>query len=269
MIALIDQVYTEADGLPLRFDFFRPNSTDMLPLVVVLHGGGWISGSKEDSRDLAIGLAHHGFAAACPSYRLAPLHPYPAAIDDVRTFVSFARSEATEWNIDPNRVASLGNSAGGHLAAMCGVTEDDAQRVNAVVDLCGIADVTRPREQHFPIAWGFLEQFMGLAYEGNEAIYQAASPLWQLRENLPPFYVVHGEADDVVPVQQSDTFVAALRKLGVPVEYLRVPGEDHSFSYGSFPMIERGYVSFLRRRSASRRINACESFFWATARWAG
>lgn len=246
VIAHIDQLYADADGVELRYDFFRPDSGEALPLVIVLHGGGWISGSKEDSRDLAISLAHQGFAAACPSYRLAPLHPFPAAVDDVREFVAFARAEAAEWNIDPNRIASLGNSAGGHLATMCGVSEAPLQRTNAVVDLCGIADITRPREQHLPIAWGFVEQFIGVPYDGHEATYQAASPLWQLRSDLPPFYVVHGEADDVVPVQQSDTLVAALRRLEVPVEYLRVPGEDHSFSYGAFPMIERGYVSFLR-----------------------
>lgn len=246
MRVLTDQTYAVADGVDLRFDLFRPDSDDVLPLVVVLHGGGWISGSKEDSRDLAISLAHQGFAAACPGYRLAPLHPYPAAVEDVREFVGFTRHQAADWGIDPNRIAVLGNSAGGHLAAMAGVSGEPSQRANAVVDLCGIADLTRPREQHFMIAWGFLEQFMGVPYDGHEATYQAASPLWQLQSGLPPFYVVHGEADDVVPVQQSDTFVAALRRLEVRVEYLRIPGEDHSFSRGSFPMIERGYVSFLR-----------------------
>jgi acetyl esterase/lipase len=245
---LTDQTYAVADGVDLRFDLFRPDSDDILPLVVVLHGGGWISGSKEDSRDLAISLAHQGFAAACPGYRLAPLHPYPAAVEDVRGFIEFARDHAADWGVDPNRIAALGNSAGGHLAAMAGVSDNPSQLANAVVDLCGIADLTRPREQHHMIAWGFLEQFMGVPYDGHESTYQAASPLWQLRSALPPFYVVHGEADDVVPVQQSDTLVAALRRLEVPVEYLRIPGEDHSFSRGSFPMIERGYVSFLREK---------------------
>lgn len=248
MFILNDQPYADADGVELRFDLIRPDRPEPLPLVVVFHGGGWISGCKEDSRELAIGLARQGFAAACPNYRLAPLHPFPAAVEDAATFVAFARDQAEEWNLDATRFASLGNSAGGHVATMCGVAQDPASQVNAVVNLCGLSDLTRPREQHFPIAWGFLEQFMGVPYEGNEATYQAASPLWQLRSGLPPFYVVHGDADDVVPVQQSDTLVAALRRLEVPVEYLRISGEDHGFSCGSFPMIERGYVSFLREK---------------------
>ncbi len=246
MRVLTDQLFAEVDGVELRFDFFRLNTDEVLPLVILLHGGGWISGCKEDLREVAIDLASKGFAAALPNYRLAPLHPYPAAIDDALAFVEFARSQAGDWQIDPDRIASWGNSAGGHLASMLGVTQDPARRVNAVIDLCGIADLTRPREQHYAIAWGFLEQFMGVPYDGNEKVYEAASPLWQLREDVPPFFVAHGDADDVVPVQQSDVFVASLEKLGVRAQYLRLPGEDHSFSRGAFPKIANAYLGFLR-----------------------
>jgi dipeptidyl aminopeptidase/acylaminoacyl peptidase len=129
---------------------------------------------------------------------------------------------------------------------MLGLSPDPVERVAAVVDISGLTDLTRPNEQHFPIAWGFLEQFMGCAYDGNEKQWESASPLWQLREGLPPFYVIHGVEDDVVPVAQSDVFVAALNRLGNRVEYLRVPGEDHNYSGGSFGQVERGYVSFFR-----------------------
>lgn len=246
MIALIDQSYRDADGVDLRFDLFRPDTEDILPLIVCLHGGGWISGCKEDAREIALSLAHHGFAAAAPNYRLAPLHPFPAAVEDARSFVAFCRERAGDWSIDPARIGSLGNSAGGHLSAMLGLSTEPEEQVNAVVNICGLVDLTRPGEQHYPIAWGFLEQFMGCPYEGNEAKWQAASPLWQLREGLPPFYVIHGSGDDVVPVAQSDTFVAALRRLGNAAEYFRVAGEDHNFSGGSFGTIERGYLSFFR-----------------------
>ena len=247
MIALIDQPYRDA-GIELRYDFFRPNSEEVLPLVICLHGGGWISGCKEDARDLALGLARNGFAAACPNYRLAPLHPFPAAVDDARFFVEFARSKSDEWMIDPARLGSVGNSAGGHLSAMLGLSTDPAQRVDAVVDICGLTDLTRPAEQHFPIAWGFLEQFMAVPYDGNEKLWESASPLWQLREGLPPFYVIHGIEDDVVPIAQSDVLVGALKRLGNQVEYLRIPGEDHNFNGGSFGMIERGYLSYFKEK---------------------
>ena len=250
MIAIIDQPYREAGGVELRYDVFRPDSEDTLPLIVCLHGGGWISGCKEDAREIAMSLAYQGFAAACPSYRLAPLHPFPAAVEDARAFVAYAREQAQEWNVDPHRFGSVGNSAGGHMSAMLGLSTNPNEQVNAVVDICGIADLTRPTEQHYPIAWGFIEQFVGVPYDGNEKKWQDASPLWQLRENLPPFYVIHGAEDDVVPVAQSDTFVGALKRMGNEVEYLRIPGEDHNFSGGSFGTIERGYISFFREKLA-------------------
>lgn len=251
MLALLDQAYAVNNGVSLRYDLFRPDSDDTLPLVICIHGGGWISGCKEDAREFALGLARAGFAAACPAYRLAPLHPYPAAIEDVREFARFCRTQARAWGIDPEKLGSVGLSAGGHLSCMLGLAERDEEGVQAVVDISGLTDLTRPNEQHFPIAWGFLEQFMGCPYDGNEALWQAASPLWQLREGLPPFYVVHGVEDDVVPVAQSDVMVAALKRLGNSVDYLRVPGEDHNYSSGSFGQIERGYISFFRQHLAT------------------
>lgn len=246
MIAHLEQTYGQAGGLDLRFDFFRPDTDEVLPLVVCLHGGGWISGCKEDARPVAVSLAADGFAAACPSYRLAPLHPYPCAVEDVRAFVAFARANAGDWGIEPHKFGAVGNSAGGHLAAMLGLSTNPDEQVNAVVDICGLTDLTRPAEQHFSIAWGFLEQFMGGPYEGNEAKWQDASPLFQVRKGLPPFYVIHGTDDDVVPIAQSDAFVASLKRLGTEVEYFRVQGEDHGFNGGSFGMIERGFHGFFR-----------------------
>ncbi len=246
MIALIDQPYTVAGGGELRFDLFRPDTEQRLPLVLFLHGGGWISGCKEDIRELAIEFAHQGYAAACCNYRLAPLHPFPAPVEDVKTFLRFARASSEDWNIDPTKIAALGVSAGGFLAATLGVSADPESRANVVVDLCGPVDLTRPHEQYLPIAWSYVDQLMGIDYDGNEKEFQAASPLWQLRPGLPPFLVIHGDADDVVPVQQSDTFVGALRRLEIPVEYLRIKGADHSFSNGTFPGIERSILGYLK-----------------------
>ena len=89
---------------------------------------------------------------------------------------------------------------------------------------------------------------MAVPYDGNEKLWESASPLWQLREGLPPFYVIHGIEDDVVPIAQSDVLVGALKRLGNQVEYLRIPGEDHNFNGGSFGMIERGYLSYFKEK---------------------
>ena len=156
MIVLPNQVYAEPGGIPLTFDFFRPDN-GVPPLLVFLHGGGWISGDKSMYREEAVWFAERGFACACISYRLAPLHPFPCAVEDALAFVRYARNEAEELQIDANRIGAMGNSAGAHLAAMLGVLPD---RVQAVADVCGITDLTNPRDVHLPIAMAFLEQFM-------------------------------------------------------------------------------------------------------------
>ncbi|HZH99196.1 MAG TPA: alpha/beta hydrolase [Fimbriimonadaceae bacterium] len=240
---LLDQQYGVAGGAPLRYDLFTPASESPAPLVICIHGGGWISGEKEGMHEVARGLAELGFAAASPQYRLAPLYPCPAAIDDVQAFIDFAHANAATWGADPERIAVLGNSAGGHLACMAGLTRKNV--VRAVVDICGITDVTNPREQHFPIAWEFLDQFMGIPWEGNEEFFKQASPLHHVASDSPPFLVVHGDVDDIVPVEQSDALVAALRTRQVPVDYHRLPNEGHALSYGAWEHTFRLVKDFL------------------------
>lgn len=248
MIATLDQIYGERGGQALRYDLLRPDSDDRLPLVICLHGGGWISGSKEDYRDIGEVFCRAGLAAAIPSYRLAPLHPFPAAVEDVADFIRFARAQAGDWNIDPGKIGTIGNSAGGHLASMAGLQEDALARANAVVDICGISDLRKPREIHLPISWGFVDQFLPYEYEGNETIFERASPICLVTKDAPPFLVIHGEEDDVVPVAQSDAFVGALKEAGVSVEYHRYPHEAHSFTLSAWSSIEATATRFFRDR---------------------
>lgn len=246
MRSIIDQAYCVRNGTQLKFDFYAPESAPPLPLIICIHGGGWISGCKEDMAEAAAVLARQGFAVACPEYRLAPLHTCPAAIEDVREFVMFAKENAGSLGYDASRIASFGNSAGGHLAAMVGLSSRSDQRVDAVVSICPITDLTRPREQHFPIAWSFLEQFMGASWEEDEELHRAASPLWQVSADAPPFLVYHGAEDDIVPVAQSEAFVESLRRVGGNVEYHRLEGELHGMSFDAWQEIVDRTTSFLK-----------------------
>ncbi|HMS54768.1 MAG TPA: alpha/beta hydrolase fold domain-containing protein [Fimbriimonadaceae bacterium] len=243
MQAKLDLFYPALDGTDLGFDLYLPESENP-PLVVCIHGGGWISGDRKDYADVGIALADHGFAAACPTYRLAPLHPFPTPVDDIRAFVQFAKAES-QLGWDPTRLATLGNSAGGHLAAMAGLLE---QEVKAVVDICGISDVTDPRAQHFPISWAFLEQFMQIPYEGHDETFRAASPLHQVPVSPPPFLLIHGEQDDIVPVAQSTSLANELKRKGGDVELHLLPHDGHSFSYESWEHITSLFVRFLKER---------------------
>ncbi len=228
--------------MPLRFDLFRGDSPEAVPLVIIFHGGGWITNSKESVREQAIKLAEAGFAVACPNYRLAPLHPFPAAVQDCLGFLSYAKCLAQTWNFDTKRIALMGESAGGHLAAMTGLI---GKGVKAVVDVCGITDLTRPSEQHFPIAWGFIEQFMGMPYSGNERSYEDASPIYHIHPDAPRFLIVHGDADAIVPIQQSRSFSAALQKEGVSQIFIPLPAEGHEFSPSSWSKVDKIALQFL------------------------
>ena len=244
--AIYDTTYASPSGMSLGFDFYRPDVVGPVPMVICIHGGGWISGDKSDMSEVAIGLASHGFAAACPSYRLAPHHPYPAPLDDLRSFVAYCREHAHDLGIQPDRIASLGNSAGGHLAAMVGLTGEE--RVNAVVDICGISDLSDPRADHFPISWAFLDQFMQVPYEGHEALYRDASPVCHVTKDAPPFLIIHGEADDIVSTEQSMRLASSLSNAGVEHELHLLPNEGHGFSYHGWAEIERHFLRFLHER---------------------
>lgn len=259
VIAIPDQIFDSPEGKPLTFDYFRPNDGTELPLVVFTHGGGWISGDKTHFREEAIWLADQGFGCACISYRLAPLHPFPAAVEDAQTFVRYARSKSAELGIAPNRIAAMGSSAGGHLAAMLGLCDgligaehhpelsEYSPKVNAVVDFSGISDLSAPRDKHLPIAWSFLEQFMGCPFEGNEALYDKASPLYHVSETDAPFLIVHGDMDDVIPIDQSVRLQQALSAVGVSSELIVLPGEGHGFSLEVWDEVRELYLAFLQR----------------------
>src|SRR5436190_24123355 len=100
----LEPIYASPGGIPLRYDFLRPAAPGIHPLIVFIHGGGWISGDRTDFRTVADVFVKQGYAAALIQYRLAPLHPFPAAVEDVQAFVRYARENAEELGIDPNRI---------------------------------------------------------------------------------------------------------------------------------------------------------------------
>ncbi|MES1228133.1 MAG: alpha/beta hydrolase [Armatimonadota bacterium] len=251
MFALRDQCYDPALPRARVFDFFRPDTEEAVPLIVLIHGGGWISGEKLVYRDEALWLAQQGYAAACISYRLAPLNPFPAAVEDVQSFIRFARSGEHEFNIDPERIVAFGNSAGGHLACMAGLCETEigtdklAERPNSVVSLCGITDIRGYEKTHFPISFSFVEQFMGGPERDDPELYAQASPLTHVTETAPPFIIVHGTDDEVVPVDQSRALYSSLCSAGIPAQLHEFGGEGHSFTFEAWLRIRELTLELL------------------------
>jgi acetyl esterase/lipase len=211
---------------------------------VFLHGGGWISGDRTMYSEESEWFALQGFACASIDYRLAPLYPFPAAVEDAQAFVQFARDNAARLQV--GRLVAFGNSAGGHLAAMLGVGYKDGPKVDAVVDVCGLTDVRNPDSTQFPISMSFVEQFLGGSYVGREDVYAAASPVTYVDKSSAPFLIIHGVEDDVVPVDQSRLLNQALADCGVTSKLVELPGEGHSFTFDAWDRVRSESLDFIR-----------------------
>ncbi len=239
------------DGTVLCFDLFPLSGITDAPVVVCIHGGGWISGEPSMMHEVAESLNRMGFSAVCPQYRLAPLHPYPTPIEDLQAFIRHLRRNSRDLQIDPHAIGILGNSAGGYLAAMCGLQDSQtngvSSRANCVVDICGIADLSEPDDSHYPISMSFLEQFMGCSHVGNEEIWIEASPVSYAESAKVPFLIIHGEEDEIVPITQSQALAGKLFAAGADVEFHSLPGEGHSFTYPGWLKVESLFEEFLRK----------------------
>jgi len=205
-------------------------------VVLYVHGGAWTRGSKDPG--LAVNdvrmLKERGYLVASVDYRLAPQCKFPAQIEDVKCAVRFLRANAAVYGIDGGRIGAMGGSAGGHLVSLLGLSGDQdfnssggsagqSARVQAVVDMYGPSDISVVPGG---VDRGLLMQVFGAA-ERSAAVVKLASPVSYVSADDPPFLIIHGEKDPLVPVGQSELLYAALKAAGVPVELLRVRNAGH------------------------------------------
>jgi acetyl esterase/lipase len=254
-----DVVYGEAGGRPLLLDIYRPSGPGQArPGVLLIHGGGWVEGDKSDNRGLALALAGEGYVVLSVGYRLAKddASRYPAQVDDVRRAVLWVRAHADEIGVDPARLAAFGHSAGGHLAAILGTTDAQTRaqggassRVNCVVDCCGPSDFTDESSPPVgPSIAQIVPNFFGKTRLEAPDAYKDASPLSHVDARSSPTLIIHGTADDVVPIEQSRKLRDALRGAGVEVKLVELEGEGHIFlSRASSERMLLEATDFLRR----------------------
>lgn len=233
-------VYTEASGHPQLLDLYLPTPLTSLnrPGIVFVHGGGWAAGSKADFAGFARYYAAKGYVCACINYRLTQVQPWPAQIDDVQASVRWMRKFAPLIGLNPNRIGAAGGSAGGHLALLLGSTEtlndfDPAltgysSKVRAVVDFYGPSDMS-VRTEWLPEIWPLITALAGRPYAPFSLQYRVISPLTYVTSDDAPALIFQGDADAVVPVEQSRRIVARMQQRGVPVTYFEFPGQGHGF----------------------------------------
>lgn len=261
---LSDLVYATVGARPLTLDLYLPTTPGprACPLVVWVHGGGWVAGDKRPCP--TVGMLAHGIATASIGYRLAPEARYPAQVMDVKAAVQWLRAHAATFGLDPDRVGAAGASAGGHLVALLGLATDapdlepvappgtPGARVAAVCDLCGPTDLERfgGHGSVLPTTGeaSLFERLLGGPIATKRDLARRANPLTFVRRDAPPFLIVHGDRDDVVPLHQSRLLHDALVAAGATSELLVVPGAGHDLARADVAV---KVLAFFRERLAA------------------
>ncbi len=237
-----DVVYGDADGRPLKLDLVLPKakSEKPLPLIVFIHGGGWRNGDKAGGVGRVIPFVATGnYAGASVGYRLSGEATWPAQIHDCKAAIRWLKANASQYQIDPERIGVWGSSAGGHLVNMLGTSGDvkelegdcgtpgRSSRVCCAVPFCGPANFLAPKRFEGGRSPSAVDLLLGGRIEEKQELAKQASPITHVSKDDPPFLVVHGTADNTVPFEQAEMFSEALQKAGVDVTLVKILGGGH------------------------------------------
>jgi acetyl esterase/lipase len=247
---LANVTYTVQSNVEQKLDLYLPPpepaaAPKALPLVIEIHGGGWVAGTKEGSQFQVLPYLEMGYAVANVEYRLAKSALAPAAVEDCRCALRFLLRNAKRYNLDTNRIVLTGGSAGGHLALITGMLPvsagmdrecagDDIDwgkpesqpdvKIAAIVNWFGITDV--PAMLDGPETRSYAVQWFG-SLPNRDEIARRISPMTYVRAGLPPVITIHGDKDPLVPYAQAQRLHAALAKAGVTNQLITIPGGSH------------------------------------------
>jgi acetyl esterase/lipase len=241
-------IYGLGGGEPLKLDLASPDpAAGELPAIVFIHGGGWRYGDRTAYRSAIVEAALRGYVAVSVDYRLTdpdksgkPKYPFPACVEDVKCAVRWLRGNAKKLHVDPNRIGVTGDSAGGHLSLMVGLTDasaglegkggnpDMSSRVQAVVNIFGPTDMASLHPASKKAA-DRLDELLGGPPSHDPELYRVASPVTYVSKDDPPTLTIHGTKDVVVVPEQAAELDAAMKKVGVPHTLLMIEGQGHGF----------------------------------------
>ena len=239
---LRDVEFARVSGEPLTLDLHLPSGRAHAPLIVWVHGGAWRSGSK---KDMPLGkLVAKGYAVASVDYRLSSQAKFPAQIHDLKAAVRFLRGHGAEWKLPVKKIVIAGDSAGGHLAALVGVSNGHAELegdlgsdraqssdVQSIISFYGGANLTTILKQSTPhglsVRVPALDLLLGGQPDDVPALARLASPVFHVDQNDPPLLLLHGDQDPQMPVNQALELAGAYQKVKAPVQLEIVHGAAH------------------------------------------
>lgn len=236
-----DVVYATVDGMELALDIYMPAGVESPPLLVWVHGGAWSRGSKEQAR---LEFVEAGIATASLDFRQSTDAQFPAAIHDIKAAIRFLRANASVYGYRTDRIAISGNSSGGHLAALVGVSNghpslegtvgdhlDQSSDVQAIISYYGASNLTTILAQSTPFGLGVREpaltRLLGALPDDTKDLAELASPVFQVDRGDPPLLLLHGDQDPQMPINQAHELVGAYKQLGLDVTFDVVHGSAH------------------------------------------
>lgn len=208
-------------------DWVRPVGPDRVPAVLMVHGGGWSSRSREDMRASAERFARAGFGVFNISHRFAPKFTYPAQLTDLQAAVSWMRQNADPLGLDSDWIAGYGYSSGAHLIALLGVLDQDSPHYQADTGLQALVLGGAPTDLRRFQGGKLIPQFLGTDFENGFPVYAEASPVTHLSPDDPPTFLYHGGMDALVSADYAREFSAAAMQAGVPTELYIAPLHGH------------------------------------------
>ena len=230
-------LYGTADGQPLTMDYYAPKGDGVHPVAIIIHGGGYQRGDSKSGSEAYVAdfLAPAGYAVFSVNYRLTPKYPYPYMVLDVQRAARYIRYNAKKWNADPDKIALVGGSAGGFLSNIVGLlnapgdaaASDPVDQVSAKAQ--AVVSLYAQSSFEFVPLNADVHRLLDplIAQKGEKEAIKEASPITYVSKQDPPFLEILGDQDEYIPFSEATNLQAALHKVGVRCDIIRIPGGKH------------------------------------------